>query len=302
MIQIFLLFLFYIASGLVDQKSALFSLSTPCDGSVTISIQGEPWFFSDSVFLRAHSQLFSSSDNSLLVKSCKKNLIGHDTIHGDFQATEIVWQTKNHDIPFITIVKQYAENDMVSFHQKWPLGALNTSTNHQVCNHKEMEWIGCDWPEVISSFPSFFVGKQSEYFTEKQFSRKGWPEFYGEHLNDEHNSEHRGPRIGPWEKEALIKGGLLAGPIAVFDETGTTAIMSSLIKHMSASVEHKIEEGVLRYGVMGGVNSIPPGFEVSFFMVVEISGINQGFEKWGKLLLAQGKKSDQTFKNEASNG
>lgn len=289
----FFFFLFSLALGLIDEKIDLLFVSTPCDGSIIISIKGEPWFFSESVFFRSNSQLYSSSDKSLLIKSCRKNIIGHDEMLGDFRTTEIFWQTKDNDVPFITIVKHYLKYDMVSFHQKWPLGAKNTSSNHLVCNREETEWIGCDWPEVISSFPSFVVGKQND-----NSSRKGWLEFYGEHLNDESNPNHRGPRIGRWEKKSLLKGGLLAGPIAVFDETGTTAVISSMNKHMSASVEYEAEEGVLRYGVMGGVDSIPDQFEISFFMVVEASGINKGFEKWGKILLHIGEKSNQTFKKD----
>ncbi|XP_069109066.1 uncharacterized protein [Argopecten irradians] len=77
---------------------------------------------------------------------------------------------------------------------------------------------------------------------------------------------------------------MLSGPLAIFDETGTTLLLSSADNFMASSVWHQgAPGGRVNWGVMGGVESIPAGYSVRTILVAE-QGINMAFERWGLIL------------------
>jgi len=161
-----------------------------------------------------------------------------------------------------------------AFRQRFVDGAVNASTGDRRCDIKHMPWIGCDWKGVVSAFPSFSL---------PQDGNLGWLAFYGEHLNDAHNETHRGPRVGRWRRGEAVADGLLAGPLAIFDQWGSSLVLSPLTNPMAASIAQS-QDGSVSWGVMGGVMDVPKGYTISH-IVQGGEGINQAFDKWGTLML-----------------
>lgn len=72
-----------------------------------------------------------------------------------------------------------------------------------------------------------------------------------------------------------LHGGLDAGPLLIFDESGSVLVISALDNFMAASYEHDVNTSTISWGIMGKVNAIPKGFQYSTIMYYSASGINK---------------------------
>jgi len=79
-----------------------------------------------------------------------------------------------------------------------------------------------------------------------------------------------------WTKDLpLLFGGLKAGPLLIFDKSGSVLVISAFDNFMAASYEHDVIYTTVSWGIMGKVNSIPKGFQYSTIMFYGAGGINK---------------------------
>nr|KAG5710636.1 hypothetical protein BaRGS_013282 [Batillaria attramentaria] len=81
-----------------------------------------------------------------------------------------------------------------------------------------------------------------------------------------------------------ITDGLAGGPIALFDGSGDTLVISPASQFMAASHWHESEASRLAYGIMGGVDTVSPNYNMEFIVYYSSQGINKAFEGWGSFL------------------
>ena len=72
-----------------------------------------------------------------------------------------------------------------------------------------------------------------------------------------------------------LYGGLDAGPLLIFDKSGSVLVISAFDNFMAASYEHDVEASTVSWGIMGKVDSIPKGFQYSTIMYYSSGGINK---------------------------
>jgi len=79
-----------------------------------------------------------------------------------------------------------------------------------------------------------------------------------------------------WRKDLpKLQAGLDAGPLLVFNKSGSVLVISALDNFMAASYEHDTNNCVVSWGIMGKVNLVPKGFQYSTIMYYGASGINK---------------------------
>jgi len=74
-----------------------------------------------------------------------------------------------------------------------------------------------------------------------------------------------------------LRAGLDAGPLLIFDKSGSVLVISAFDNFMAASYEHDVNTATVscHVTVMGKVDSIPEGFRYSTIMYYSASGINK---------------------------
>lgn len=68
--------------------------------------------------------------------------------------------------------------------------------------------------------------------------------------------------------------GLSGGPLAIFDQEGNTVIISPFSQFMAASVTHPDFDKSVGWGVMGGVQKVPPNYQYDTILYYA-KGINK---------------------------
>jgi len=233
------------------------------DCSYDITIDNEVWFSSSDTFIHIAGEKLSCQDDTLVVKRTSSSK-GVDEF-GSFVAQSHAWSKKSENETLIaTEARVY--DQLIIFSQKFPNGINASSAG--------------DSGKVSTAFPSIDVRK-SRNISE---SARGYAQFQGGMCAS-------GTHIGRWDESSSEIGSGLenSGPIAVFS-TKQGVVISAASQFMSASQEFK--GGVLSFGVMGGVQSIPAGFEMEFiFQSAPDQGVNGAMQTWGKSLLDRyGKK------------
>ena len=94
-----------------------------------------------------------------------------------------------------------------------------------------------------------------------------------------------GPGPGPQPAKLSAWGGSQSGPLALFDASAATIVLSPLTEHMS-SVMNAGPDGsaAIAVGVGGGVESVPAGHSLET-VLFSGSGIRDSYEQWGDALL-----------------
>ena len=71
-----------------------------------------------------------------------------------------------------------------------------------------------------------------------------------------------------------IHDGLQSGPIVFFDKSGASMVASSFNHFMAANTFHNVTGRRLDWGIMGKVDSVPPGYTMDTIMYYSDNGIN----------------------------
>jgi len=79
-----------------------------------------------------------------------------------------------------------------------------------------------------------------------------------------------------WRKDLpKLQAGLDAGPLLIFNKSGSVLVISALDNFMAASYEHNTNSLAVSWGIMGKVDSVTKGFQYSTIMYYGASGINK---------------------------
>lgn len=68
---------------------------------------------------------------------------------------------------------------------------------------------------------------------------------------------------------------MVGGPIALFDGSGATLVISPSSNFMAASNSHSRATNILSYGIMGEVDTVPPGYSLDTILYFGDAGVNR---------------------------
>ncbi|XP_070579108.1 uncharacterized protein [Ptychodera flava] len=231
------------------------------DGQYSIAINGETWLNSAPTFFVVDGTKFSSPGNLKLLNISSSSQ-GADIL-GNFESWTLIWQTEprsgGHGKQIITGVKAYKDIPAIGFSQYFPQALEGTSVK--------------SYDSVCTAFPSFLVdGVKGE---------KGYLSYGGEFLDD--------TTIGMWNEGASgINSGLYGGPLAIFDKSLNTVVISSFSEFMAGSMQ--LANGAINYGILGSILEIPADFSMQIVVYYD-QGINKAVHGMGRTLMKYHGKS-----------
>ena len=83
-------------------------------------------------------------------------------------------------------------------------------------------------------------------------------------------------QFGNWNKPVRkINDGIAGGPLILFDPSGDTLIISQMSEFMSTSMHYSLLDASMSFGIMSGVDQVPPEFSADFMVYYSNEGINQ---------------------------
>ncbi|XP_033764085.1 uncharacterized protein LOC117345186 [Pecten maximus] len=243
-------------------------------GDYTILVNNKAWLQSAAVFLRLNNETVTLDNSSLVVDSINRNCTHQHDDFGMYNCSSFRLRASG-DYLFDLYFKEY------SFPTKfyiYELVYVNATPWTQAPDCHPPPWppvpgFETCYNSTVGAFPSFQVAQQTGS------PPLGYMTFADKMMGDV------GKNFGPWGSTTpKIADGMLSGPLAIFDETGTTLLLSSADNFMASSVWHQESPGGrVNWGVMGGVDSIPAGYSVRTILV-PAQGINTAFEYWGLIL------------------
>jgi hypothetical protein len=293
-----LLFLFsFLASvrGILDSQPVLeVKLNQPAENSFQIFINHELWFESNEVFITQSSKVYSTKDQSLALSSYTSNR-KNDKL-GSYQ--EHVFQyvkSVNNETLFTGFIKLYS--NFILFEQFFPEQLSDTSMGNA--------------DKVTTGFPTFQI---ADSHSGAGFAH--WVSWFYTDASVQQavvDAKRRRalvapgfatPLFGKWDSQTNILGGVGGtGVTAVFDEKGQTTVILSAFENPMVINHDNPFPGVIHYGLMGNVTSIPKGFSVQSILFVDNNGVNSAMRGWGnvlrsfynKPLSSEAKKKDMTL-------
>uniref|UniRef100_K1PIP2 Uncharacterized protein n=1 Tax=Magallana gigas TaxID=29159 RepID=K1PIP2_MAGGI len=228
-------------------------VSITTDGTYSVKVNGRQWLSSAPTYFMADGAMFIGGKNgnlSLLQSSASS---GYDRI-GEWQTFDFFYSAGSSNIT--ASIKTYPyelEDDFIMFSQTYHNGATRTNR--------------ADVSSVIGRFPAFSVGSQDPLVSLFYLA------YGGIMVGD------TGKSIGVWNKTDVAMGyGLSGGPLAIFDQEGNTVIISPFSQFMAASVTHPDLDNSVGWGVMGGVQKVPPNYQYDTILYYA-KGINK-FDSW----------------------
>ncbi|KAK3789015.1 hypothetical protein RRG08_058193 [Elysia crispata] len=160
----------------------------------------------------------------------------------------------------VAIRTYWANDSYVVFIQRFPKGLQNSATQPN---------------QTISAFPSFLL--ESPEVPDR--GEVGYLQYGSFMLGD---MDKKSGILGP---NATFHGGLDgSGPLVFFDRKGNALVLSPLNNFMAASMWQEDHAPVLGWGIMGGVDSLPAGFEHKTIAFCSNQSIGHAVEGWGQVM------------------
>ncbi|PVD22557.1 hypothetical protein C0Q70_18373 [Pomacea canaliculata] len=239
------------------------------NGSYSIKINNNTWLRNAPTFFRVDGQVFTAGKNLKLNMTTGSS--GIDTL-GTYQTTTFVYQAGGNEIH--ASIRTYELLPVIVFSQVYPNGANRTKAS------------GVN--DVISGFPSFSVNTE-----DSANSSLGYLAYGGMMCGDTEKSFGRFTT-----KTFIIADGVVGGPIALFDGSGATLVISPSSNFMAASNSHSRATNSLSYGIMGEVDTVPPGYSLDTILYFGDAGVNRAFQGWGELLRFLYRRTDEFVSND----
>ncbi|XP_041369874.1 uncharacterized protein LOC121383842 [Gigantopelta aegis] len=214
------------------------------------------WLYSAPTFFFANNKLYSTEDGSLTSDKETTMTSGMDKL-GPWQSISIHYSAGSSKI--IATMKTYQTPllPLIIFRQTYVNGA--NATRAGTTN------------QTIGGYPSFLVQEANITL--------GYLSFGGDMFGD------ISKRMGIWKPGTDLRDGMTgSGPLAVFDEEGRTLVFVPLKNFMSASMWHDQTTSCVSWGIMGGVDSVPAGFEHETLVYYSPDGINEAFRDLGYIM------------------
>ncbi|XP_070576651.1 uncharacterized protein [Ptychodera flava] len=235
------------------------------DGRHAVLINNTVWLNSAKTFFFIDGTRYSS-DGSLNLTSTSSG-DGRDVL-GKFQYVAMVWKpyTKTGQKEIKTVVKTYSDLPLIVYEQNFP---------------DTLEGTNIGFPDgVCTAFPAFKV--------EGQKGDRGYMSYGGLFLRD--------TKLGMFaDGTTEINFGLYGGPLAIFDKTLNTMVISPFAEFMVGSVQ--LLDGVLNYGLIGSIDHIPASFRFRT-AVYYGKGINEAILGFGDALMTKYGKQKHLMKSD----
>ncbi|OWF39492.1 uncharacterized protein LOC110464957 [Mizuhopecten yessoensis] len=243
-------------------------------GDYTFLVNNKTWLQSAPVFLRLNNETVTLDNSSLVVDSVNRNCTNKHDDFGQYDCTSFRLRASG-DYLFDIYFKEYAYPSKFYIYE---LVYVNATPGTQAPDCHPPPWppvpgFETCYNSTVGAFPSFQVVQPNGS------PPLGYMTFADKMMGDV------GKNFGAWGASTpKIADGMLSGPVAIFDQTGTTLLLSSADNFMTSSVWHQDSPGGrVNWGVMGGVNLIPAGYSVRTILV-PAEGVNTAFETWGLIL------------------
>ncbi|RUS92229.1 hypothetical protein EGW08_000082, partial [Elysia chlorotica] len=222
----------------VTQVTSQCYFSIDTSGLYNLTVSTKPWWLSSGPFAFSSGGQWLSTEDGTLAVSNISTLTAGDDVLGNY--TETTWRIfhPSSDATMEAAIRSYDTNDsFVMFVQRFPNGLQKSATHPN---------------KTISAFPSFRLDNQSE----KGPGKLGYLSWGSYMLGD---MDKKAGVLGP---NATFNDGLDgSGPLVIFDQKGHALVLSPFNNFMAASVWQDDHAPLLDWGIMGGVDSLPPGFE-----------------------------------------
>ncbi|KAK3772128.1 hypothetical protein RRG08_058191 [Elysia crispata] len=190
-------------------------------------------------------------------------IVIHEPSNTTMEAAIRTYWTNDSFVVFIqeVAIRTYWANDSyVVFIQRIPKGLQNSATQPN---------------QTISAFPSFLL--ESPEVPDR--GEVGYLQYGSFMLGD---MAKKSGILGP---NATFHGGLDgSGPLVFFDRKGNALVLSPLNNFMAASMWQEDHAPVLGWGIMGGVDSLPAGFEHKTIAFCSNQSIGHAVEGWGQVM------------------
>jgi len=237
------------------------------DGSYTLSVQGDTaWLHSGPTSVLHGGQWRSTGDGSLKVNKTEVTS-GEDEL-GAYSSNTVT--LLGDDVTMEIEARSYGmlRPDTVVFVQRFPDGVTGSKFDANKTN---------------TAFPAFNVTSAEEDV--------GYMSYGGMMLGDYSKS------FGRWGPTADINDGMDGtGPLVLFNKNGSAMVISPFNNVMAASAWHDKESAILKYGIMGGVEEVPAGFELKTIAYCSQDGIGEAIAGWGSTLRFVSNKTDEVVK------
>ncbi|XP_071834017.1 uncharacterized protein [Apostichopus japonicus] len=183
---------------------------------------------------------------------------GYDSHLGAFTKTSLTWQADDSaKTEVVTSFNMFEDSPAITFTQDFSHAGIHGSS------------VG-DENKVCTSFPSFTVTKTMN-------SALGFMSYGHIFIHD--------VAVGSWNSSSKdVQSGLYGGPLAIFDKTGSTIVMSAFNEFMASSVYYDPSQNAVMQGVMGKVKEIPKGYKLQTVIHFGM-GLKKAWFGWGNLLL-----------------
>ena len=171
----------------------------------------------------------------------------------------------------------------IVFDQKFPNALDETSTMNA--------------DALISSFPSFDMSgarEGTQTFADHDLAYMQWVSWY--YGKPDENQQPKGrklldapgfdnPLYGLWNKDAVIQDGVGgSGVMCMFNMQDSNAVVISPLDNFMASSQYSPAPGVVEFGIMGNVTSVPKGYAMKTIMHFSEHGINGAMNSWGNIV------------------
>nr|KAG5703076.1 hypothetical protein BaRGS_016237 [Batillaria attramentaria] len=242
------------------------------DGNYSVGPDGygEYWLNSGPFILRHNGHTLDTDSGGLHLRNYTTASSGIDKL-GRWQDTVFRMETQGVLMEARMITYPLDNPDIVVFQQRFPQGLK-----------------GCKAASVnmtISGFPTFRMEQIPVN------SSLGYLMFNG-YMMGTAVRRSAGPPDWWVSGPPDVAGGLDgSGPLVLYDTQGGVILISPMDQLMAASVW--LDGDVLAWGIMGGVDNLPPGFQFQTLLYTGTSGVGQAFKEWGRVLRQwYGKTSD----------
>lgn len=225
-------------------------------GNFSVNVDGSTWFASAA-------PLMWSKGAAASLKLDKFDLSkGTDPSRGNFVELVQSWSTSD-DTPVLHLIRHFTDVDAIEFTTRFPSGMNDTSAG--------------DNNAVSAAFTAFHVAGPAA----GDPNERGYASWGGNMMADKFT------KFGVWNEHATgMQGGIQGSLLAFFDaKAETSMVLSASSNFMAANYHRPLLKNTLYLGVMGGVTTIPVGYEMSFVLCASKHGPNAAFSKWGDFLL-----------------
>jgi hypothetical protein len=273
-----LILLFLVSLGFIRAQLLGVDVTTTGNSSLSFSvaIDGNVWLssYDGDIYFRHNRTTHSTSAGNLVVKDVRTTT-GTSAL-GIFNATTVTFVSTTNGKAMDATIQQYAS--YVVFDQTFLSPLMDCSIENA--------------DALISSFPSFQLGKQSP--------RLGFAHWISWLYLDSSmsmvapSSHHRkslvapgfqSPVYGEVTESSFLPGGIGgSGPTILFNEEASISVVISPLNEFMAASHISPGPGSLQYGIMGNVSSVPKDFSLKTILVVTRGGINEGMKEFGKVM------------------